>query len=325
MKRPYGSGQIDEKSGAYYARWRTPDGRRVNRRLGPKRARGSADGLTRFEAEQAFRRIRAAEATNRPRERDAVTQDVERLARAMLARGAAPKTVRNLMELMHSVFALAVKEGWANSHPVAYAARCEADPDLQFLTLDELDAVIEAIPDRMVDPDALGPVPRLVILAAVAGRDALRERGVKLLRGLREGLRHLGSGRAGLRLGGGDPSPHLLRELSGETLGRRAAQLAVSSRCRGRSRSCPPSVWAAICCCSCMATNGSRPAWRASAFPTRPARATAARPAARARRAPQWSQSSVVTSRSLPARRACPGSIQCDRETLPTCATAPDL
>ena len=37
MKRPYGSGQIYEKWGAYYARWRTPDGRRLNRRLGPKR------------------------------------------------------------------------------------------------------------------------------------------------------------------------------------------------------------------------------------------------------------------------------------------------
>ena len=40
MKRPYGSGQIYEKSGAYYGRWRTPDGRRVNRRLGPKRSEG---------------------------------------------------------------------------------------------------------------------------------------------------------------------------------------------------------------------------------------------------------------------------------------------
>ena len=40
MKRPYGTGHIYEKSGAYYGLWRTPDGRRRNKRLGPKRLRG---------------------------------------------------------------------------------------------------------------------------------------------------------------------------------------------------------------------------------------------------------------------------------------------
>ena len=42
----------------------------------------------------------------------------------------------------------------------------DADPDLQFLRLPKLDAVIDAIPDHMVDKDVLGPVLRLVILAA---------------------------------------------------------------------------------------------------------------------------------------------------------------
>jgi hypothetical protein len=50
MKRPYGSGQIYEKWGAHYGRWRTPDGQRVNRRLGPKRTRGGSDGLTRAQS-----------------------------------------------------------------------------------------------------------------------------------------------------------------------------------------------------------------------------------------------------------------------------------
>src|SRR5207342_1302050 len=63
MKRPYGSGQIYEKWGAYYGRWRAPDGRRLNRWLGPKRTPGSADGLTRAQAEQAFRRVQAADQT----------------------------------------------------------------------------------------------------------------------------------------------------------------------------------------------------------------------------------------------------------------------
>jgi hypothetical protein len=57
MKRPYGTGQIYVKSGAYYGRWRTPDGRRRNRRLGPVRPPGSSEGLTRAMAEQALRKV----------------------------------------------------------------------------------------------------------------------------------------------------------------------------------------------------------------------------------------------------------------------------
>jgi integrase len=228
MKRPYGSGQIYEKWGAYYGRWRTPDGQRVNRRLGVKRTRGGSDGLTRAQAEQAMRRLQADDAARRPieptveivtvdraaerlRKRIAIegarlsyrqncesmqrvhvspamgkrkvasvtTRDVERLASSMLAKGASPKTVRNVMTFLHSVFALAVRNGWAPANPVTDAARPrrrrdgDADPDLQFLTLDELDAVIDTIPNRTVDRDALGPVPRLVILAG--GTRGLRQ------------------------------------------------------------------------------------------------------------------------------------------------------
>ena len=55
-KRGYGTGQLYLKHGAYYGRWRTSDGRRLNRRLGPVREVGNSDGLTRAEAERAFRR-----------------------------------------------------------------------------------------------------------------------------------------------------------------------------------------------------------------------------------------------------------------------------
>ncbi len=34
MKRTYGSGSLHVKSGAFYIRWRTPDGRHHNRRVG---------------------------------------------------------------------------------------------------------------------------------------------------------------------------------------------------------------------------------------------------------------------------------------------------
>jgi len=63
MKRPYGVGQLYEKSGSYYGRWRTPDGRRLNRRIGPVRATGDSDGMTRAQAERAFRKLQADEAT----------------------------------------------------------------------------------------------------------------------------------------------------------------------------------------------------------------------------------------------------------------------
>jgi len=92
MKRPYGSGQIYEKWGAYYGRWRTPDGQRVNRRLGVKRTRGGSDGLTRAQAEQAMRRLQAEDAARRPIEPvvEIVTVDqaAERLRERITIEGA---------------------------------------------------------------------------------------------------------------------------------------------------------------------------------------------------------------------------------------------
>ena len=84
------------------------------------------------------------------------------------------------MTFLHSVFALAMREGLGAGNPVERAARPkrrragDADPDLQFLTLAELDAVIDAIPDHVVDRDALGPVLRVVILAAARPASASR-------------------------------------------------------------------------------------------------------------------------------------------------------
>ena len=239
MKRPYGTGHIYVKSGAYYGRWHTPDGRRRNRRLGPKRPPGSSEGLTRAMAERALRKAQEAElaalppdddargrtvddAANALRERlelqgarksyrqncesmqrvhispamgprrvtEVTTTDVEALARAMLRRGLAPKSVRNVITFLHSVFGLAVDRGWCVTNPVARAARPrrrksgDASADLQFLTVPELEGVIAAIPDEVVrrepaptrsgrrgpapppPPDVLGPVLRVLILAA---------------------------------------------------------------------------------------------------------------------------------------------------------------
>ena len=75
-KRSYGTGQLYIKQGAWYGRWRTSDGRRLNRRLGPAREPGSATGLTRREVERVFRKAREAEeATPRPLIASRVTID----------------------------------------------------------------------------------------------------------------------------------------------------------------------------------------------------------------------------------------------------------
>lgn len=238
-RRSYGTGQLYEKHGAWYGRWRTSDGRRLNRRVGEIRFPGESDGMTRAMAEREFRRIQQAEERTprpaRPRERRTVSEasdslrrklavggarptylsccesmqrvhiypslgdlrlektrrsDVENLAAAMLDKGLSPKTVRNVVSYLHSVFEHAIDLGWTSDNPVRRAARPkrrragDANPDLQFLTLDELDAVIRAIPDEVVvrepaptrrnrpgpapppPPDVLGPVLRVLIRTA---------------------------------------------------------------------------------------------------------------------------------------------------------------
>ena len=237
-RRSYGTGQVYEKHGAYYGRWRTADGRKLNRRIGPVRSPGSRDGLGRSEAERQFRRIQQEEETRAPappggtatvteaadshRRKLALegarksyllgcrsmqrvhidprlgterlsavrTADIERMASAMLASGLKPKTVHNVLVFLHGVFEHAIDRRWTNENPVRRAARPkrrrarDANPDLQFLTMAELDAVLRAIPDDVVQrvpaesrrgragpappprADVLGPVLRVVVLTA---------------------------------------------------------------------------------------------------------------------------------------------------------------
>jgi hypothetical protein len=65
-KRSYGTGQLYEKHGAYYGRWRTSDGRKLNRRVGAVRPTGARQALTRSQAERAFRQMQQDEEA-RPR------------------------------------------------------------------------------------------------------------------------------------------------------------------------------------------------------------------------------------------------------------------
>jgi integrase len=53
-KRAYGTGSITERNGSWYGKWRLPDGRQVQRRLGAIRTR-ERPGLTKAQAEAALR------------------------------------------------------------------------------------------------------------------------------------------------------------------------------------------------------------------------------------------------------------------------------
>ena len=84
------------------------------------------------------------------------TEPIETLASGLLRSGRSPKTVRNLLTFLYSVFEYAIANGWCHENPVRRAARPkrrragDASPDLQFLTVPELEAVLRAIPDEAV-------------------------------------------------------------------------------------------------------------------------------------------------------------------------------
>ena len=238
-KRKVGTGHLYEKHGSHYGRWRTLDGRLLNRKVGAIRTPGSREGLTDAQAEREFRKMQSEE-ERRPRPvrgADTPTVDdaadslrrkqklegarksyqegcesmqrvhisprlgslpvtkvskahVEALATAMLEKGLSPKTVRNVLSFLYSVFEHAIDEEWCKENPVQRATKPgrrrsgDVAPDLQFLTVEELDAVLRAIPDEVVyrkpkptrkgrrgpspppPPDVLGPVLRVVVLAA---------------------------------------------------------------------------------------------------------------------------------------------------------------
>jgi len=82
MRRSPGSGHIHIKSGAYYVRWRSPDGRNNNRRVGKVRTPGKSDGLTRAQAERAARALAEKEGAKPPRPVEYVTRTVDDVADA---------------------------------------------------------------------------------------------------------------------------------------------------------------------------------------------------------------------------------------------------
>ncbi len=218
--RPRGTGALfvrTDRTGreSYYGKWYAADGRQVLRKLGPKRTRGSRDGLTQAQASRALHRMvgetntvvsrnerrtfeESAEAhlaklenqglkrsTLRgyrsllrahllpafaPRRVDRVTEsEVAALDRSLRGQRMKPQSRRNVLGLLGAILETARKRGWARSNPVAgyeKPRKPRSEPDeLRFLTLEELEAVLRAMPD-----DEFGRVERaLVLTAAMTG------------------------------------------------------------------------------------------------------------------------------------------------------------
>ena len=79
-------------------------------------------------------------------------------------------TVVNHLTFAHAVFERAVKMGLARRNPVAVSERPRqprTDPDIRFLTVEELRTVIRSVPD-----DALGPTDRVLVSRRCHDRDA---------------------------------------------------------------------------------------------------------------------------------------------------------
>jgi integrase len=116
-------------------------------------------------------------------------EQIEELAEHLLRAGRSTKTTRNVLAFCHRIFEHAIDNEWCARNPVRRVPRPgrrarDSEPDIQFLTLEQLDAVIEAIPDTVVQPtpaptrrgrrgpappppaEVLGPVLRVLILTA---------------------------------------------------------------------------------------------------------------------------------------------------------------
>jgi integrase len=82
--------------------------------------------------------------------------------------GLATKTLTNHLVFLHGLFAFAVKRGWVRANPVASVDRpvaAASDPDIRYLELDEVEALLRAVPD-----DYLGPTEgALYLTAAMSG------------------------------------------------------------------------------------------------------------------------------------------------------------
>lgn len=77
--------------------------------------------------------------------------------------GSSSKSIQNYLGVLHGIFELAIRRGWAMANPVKHAERpvVQSSTEIRFVSMDELEALLRAVPD-----EALGQVERVMYLAA---------------------------------------------------------------------------------------------------------------------------------------------------------------
>ena len=119
--------------------------------------------------------------------------DVERLMAKLQKRGLAPKTIKNVLGSLHSIFDYARRKGWVGENPCRLVEKPDthdSDPDIRFLTVDELEAVLRAIPDHDPKGKLTWEQVRAVRASTASNRALARELGVSdsLISRIRRGL-----------------------------------------------------------------------------------------------------------------------------------------
>jgi integrase len=211
-RRDYGTGSLRLVGRSWVGSWYGPDGRRIQRKVGPARTPGERDGLTKAQAEKRLRELRASVSpplNERATISDAGTElrrrlevrgrkkshrltvasdlrnhiepffadreisrieprDIERYIAAKL-QTLAPKTVRNHLNTMHSLFDIGQRLGWCAANPVKLADQPvikHTETRIKFLDQRELERLLAApYPD-----DPWGRIePTLYLTAAMTG------------------------------------------------------------------------------------------------------------------------------------------------------------
>jgi integrase len=107
-RRSYGTGSLyvrqdGNRRETWYARWRHGS-RRVNRRVGPKREKGSSEGLTRSQAERELRRLIDQETDVATRVGMGLVKAAERYINHVEMRGAKKATVQDYRSYIRTHF-----------------------------------------------------------------------------------------------------------------------------------------------------------------------------------------------------------------------------
>jgi integrase len=212
-RRGYGTGSLRVIGRSWVGSWYGADGRKIMRKVGPARTAHTRDGLTKAQAEERFRRMRAEHRPPPPTARVTIEDAGAELCRRLAVRGRkkshrltvasdlrnhiapffgtkelariepadieryiatklealSPKTVRNHVNTMHSIFEIGMRVGWCERNPVKLADRPvikATETRIKFLSQPELEKFLAlAYPD-----DALGRIePTLYLTAAMTG------------------------------------------------------------------------------------------------------------------------------------------------------------